>query len=393
MSKLNSHNEWDTLKEVIVGTAKKSSPVITWRKNNYLDPKILDEAKNIIKDANPKWYIDEIEEDLSNLSKTIEDFGAKVFRPTPYDCSKFFSSQHWISSGNNIYNARDLNLVVGNYLIESPSHLPSRYFETSTMYDIWYDNYFDDGFVWIAAPKPLLNKKVLLPYYREGEEVLTEEDIKFRELTKGRTEKLHKLTEKEILFEAANTLRMGKDLLYLISSSGNYKGYKWLQGVLGDEYKVHITRDIYRSSHIDSTAMCLRPGLVLLNSTRVNDKNCPKIFDKWDKIWFEDVAHASEEELEFQKNIRDPINLKLKDLGFETNMGGIASPWVGMNILSLSPDTVLIDNRQTNLIKVLNQNNINTIPVQMRHMLTQSGGLHCTTLDTVRDSKLESYFD
>ena len=32
-------------------------------------------------------------------------------------------------------------------------------------------------------------------------------------------------------------------------------------------------------------------------------------------------------------------------------MGGIASPWVGMNILSLSPDTVLIDNRQTNLIR------------------------------------------
>ena len=62
---------------------------------------------------------------------------------------------------------------------------------------------------------------------------------------------------------------MGKDLLYLISSSGNYKGYKWLQGVLGDEYKVHITRDIYRSSHIDSTAMCLRPGLVLLNSTEL----------------------------------------------------------------------------------------------------------------------------
>ena len=80
-------------------------------------------------------------------------------------------------------------------------------------------------------------------------------------------------------------------------------------------------------------------------------------------------------------------------MGFETNMSGIASPWVGMNILSLDPNTVLIDNRQENLIKVLNKYKIETIPVQMRHMLTQSGGLHCTTLDTVRDSKLESYFD
>ena len=31
--KLNSHNEWDKLKEIIVGTAKKSSVVLTWEKN------------------------------------------------------------------------------------------------------------------------------------------------------------------------------------------------------------------------------------------------------------------------------------------------------------------------------------------------------------------------
>ena len=60
----------------------------------------------------------------------------------------------------------------------------------------------------------------------------------------GRKEKLHKLSENEILFEAANT-QNGKRPLYLISSSGNLKGLKWLQGVLGDKYRVHQTRDIY----------------------------------------------------------------------------------------------------------------------------------------------------
>jgi glycine amidinotransferase/scyllo-inosamine-4-phosphate amidinotransferase 1 len=29
----------------------------------------------------------------------------------------------------------------------------------------------------------------------------------------------------------------------------------------------------------------------------------------------------------------------------------------------------------------------------MRHIYTQGGGIHCATLDTVRDSKLESYFE
>ena len=55
----------------------------------------------------------------------------------------------------------------------------------------------------------------------EDERVLTNEDLKHQELTGGRVEKLHKLAEKEILFEAANSVRMGKDILYLISSSGN----------------------------------------------------------------------------------------------------------------------------------------------------------------------------
>ena len=52
--------------------------------------------------------------------------------------SKIYSSPFWSSSGNNIYNVRDLNLVVGNNVIESPSHNISRYFETTSLYEIWY---------------------------------------------------------------------------------------------------------------------------------------------------------------------------------------------------------------------------------------------------------------
>ena len=189
-----------------------------------------------------------------------------------------YGTPFWKSTSNNVYNTRDLHLVVGNTVIESPSYLESRYYEATAMYPIWY-KYFEQGFKWIAGPKPKLNYLVKPPYFRsEDERVLTNEDLKHQELTGGRVEKLHKLAEKEILFEAANSVRMGKDILYLISSSGNELGAKWLQSVLGEEYKVHTTRDIYRSSHIDSTVMCLKPGLVLLNDTRVSEKTCPEIF-------------------------------------------------------------------------------------------------------------------
>ena len=138
--------------------------------------------------------------------------------------------------------------------------------------------------------------------------------------------------------------------------------------------------------------MCLKPGLVLLNSKRATKETLPKIFDKWDKIWFDDVAPALQSELDFQKKIRDPLFLELKELGFDTNIGGMASPWVGMNVLSIDQNTVLVDERQINLIKVLENNKFTTVPVKLRHMYTQGGGIHCATLDTVRDSKLESYF-
>ena len=391
--RVNSHNEWDKLLEIIVGTAEGTSAVLTWAKPEPLTEKVLNTAYDLAREAYPKWFLDEVQEDLDNLGRTIEQFGVKVHRPQVHDISKMYSSPFWSSTGNNIYNTRDLNLVVGNNVIESPSPVRSRYFETTALYPIWYE-YFEAGFRWIAGPKPRLEGEVLSAYFRdETERELTPEDIRYQELTRGRLEKLHKLCEDEILFEAANTLRMGKDLLYLVSSSGNHLGAKWLQSVLGEEYRVHTTEDIYRSSHIDSTVLVLRPGLVLLNSTRVNEKNCPPIFDSWDKIYFEDVAPTSDVELAFQKDVRDRISNELAEMGFESNLGDMSSPWVGMNFLSIDPQTVIVDERQNNLIALLEKYNFTVVPVCMRHIYTQGGGIHCATLDTVRESKLESYFD
>ena len=391
--KINSHNEWDKLREVVLGTADKNMAVLTWNKPDPVPESALKTACELARKAYPGWLLDEVNEDLECVGKIVKEFGAKVYRPEVHDISRMYSSPYgWSSTGNNIYNIRDLHLIVGNNVIESPSPLKSRYFETTALYKVWYE-YFESGFKWLVAPKPTLKKQVLTPYFRdESDRELTHEDVRYQELTGGRIEKLHKLSEDEILFEAANTVRMGRDILYLVSSSGNMLAAKWLQIVLGEEYKVHTTRDIYRASHIDSTVLCLRPGLVLLNSTRVNEKNQPKLFDKWDKIYFDDVAPVTEEELDFQKNVRDKIRAEIMALGFETNLELMASPWVGMNLFSLDPETVIVDSRQTKLIKVLEKHKITSVPVRLRHPYTHGGGIHCATLDTVRDSKLESYF-
>src|SRR6185312_10619943 len=96
-----------------------------------------------------------------------------------------------------------------------------------------------------------------------------------------------------------------------------------------------------------------RPGLVLLNSTRVNERTCPALFDGWDKIYFGDVAPITDVELSLQAEIREPAAAEIESLGFQTNLREMSSPWVGMNLLSLDPDTVLVESRQTNLIRLL----------------------------------------
>lgn len=393
MTKINSHNEWDTLREIIVGTALGTKATLTWKHKSPPSQEVLNRAIALADKACPQWFFDEVQEDLNDLSGILENLGIVVHRPDPIDYSRFYSTPFWMSTSNNCYNTRDLNLVVGNTVVESPSYLESRYYETACLYPIWYQ-YLKEGFRWIASPKPLLNYESSLPYFRDAESrILTDEDRLHQELTDGRLEKLHKLSENEILFEAANTVRMGKDLLYLISSSGNLLGAQWLQSVLGDDYTVHTTRDIYRSSHIDSTVMCLKPGLVLLNSTRVNEDTCPEIFKSWDKLYFSDVAPTSNAELRYQQEYRDPLGSEIESLGFKTNLHDMSSPWVGLNFLSTSQDTVIVDERQLQLIKLLERHKFTVIPIRMRHIYTQGGGIHCATLDTVRDSKLESYFD
>jgi glycine amidinotransferase len=64
-----------------------------------------------------------------------------------------------------------------------------------------------------------------------------------------------------------------------------------------------------------------------------------------------------------------------------------------MNILSVDPNTVICDSGQEPLMRELEKHNIDCVPVQFRHAMTLSGGIHCATLDLRRRGGLESYCD
>src|SRR3989338_1709069 len=372
--KINSHNEWDKLREIIVGRGDGQACLIFPPK---VEPDLLAKAYRLAKEAFPRWLADEINEDLEELCNVLRSFGAKVLRPDISHNNRLFKTPYFWAANDHVYNMRDLHLVVGDTVIESPSQEQHRYFEAMGLYDIWYE-YFKDGFRWIAGPKPTIHGNHMEVYFADGTNQYPD------------GQKFIRLSENEILFEAANTLRMGKDLLYLVSRSGNNLGAKWLQSVLGDDYRVHTTDKIYRSSHIDSTAMALKPGLVFLNESRVTEATCPDVLKRWDKIYFHDIIPTPQRTIEFHEKVRKPVYEKLKSLNVDSGIDSVSSPWIGLNFLSVDPNTVIVDKIQIPLIKILEQHGLTVIPISFRHSYYM-GGIHCSTLDTVRDSRLEDY--
>ena len=57
----------------------------------------------------------------------------------------------------------------------------------------------------------------------------------------------------EPAFDAANVLRLGRDLIYLVSATGNELGGHWLQSILGDEDKPHRDQPHRDSSYGDKS--------------------------------------------------------------------------------------------------------------------------------------------
>ena len=173
------------------------------------------------------------------------------------------------------------------------------------------------------------------------------------------SEVLHMPRNGTMVMDAANVCRMNDQWLYLESPSGNRAAYDWLCRQI-PEINIELV-NFYSGVHIDSTICPLREGFVVLNASRVTPQNCPRAFDGWTKLWVSDVVAQDFYEYPY------------------------ASKWIGMNMLSIDPNTVIVDRNQIDLIDDLERAKFTVIPLELRHARTLGGSFHCVTLDLVRD--------
>lgn len=303
---INSCNEWDPLEKIIVGSASHAN----WPTN---DPVFAEESKKTTWTETPPpsgpvpdWIIEEANQELDTLAETLMKYGAIVYRPKPMDFVE--------TKGLYNYCPRDRLLVVGDTLVDVNMMYPCRNQEIKNYYRL----------------------------VAEARNVFTMP------------------RDKGMILDAANICRLGDTWLFLESASGNRAAYEWLCEKFP---KINIELcNFYSGVHIDSTITPLREGLVLLNGGRVNEDNCPKAFNNWEKIYIAD------EDIVPQGFYQYPY----------------ASKWIAMNMLVLDPKTVIVDAAQTKIIKILESKGIDAIPLTLTHSRTLGGGFHCVTLDTRR---------
>jgi N-dimethylarginine dimethylaminohydrolase len=345
-----SCNEWDQLEEVIIGNpmnARFPTPDVSTQVAEFPSRSLAE----IPRGPFPQRVIEETEEDLDQFAETVEDLGVTVRRPDTWPHAATFSTIHWQSQGYYNYCPRDVMMVVGDQIIETPNVIRSRSQETYSYRPLLME-YMAAGARWISAPRPMLLDSLF-----EGIDM---------ERPMPRND--------EPAFDAANVLRLGRDLIYLVSATGNEIGGHWLQSVLGDRYRVHFLKGVYYGSHIDSTLVALRPGLVLANPSRLRDETLPAILKQWKVIYSPPMENTDRYDAEYLSRC-------------------IGSDWIDMNVFSITPNLVVVDRNQPTLIQRLEKEGLDVIPITLRHSKLLGGGPHCVTLDIRRKGMLERYFE
>ena len=320
--KIQTTNEWGRLRSVIVGIADHAVvPPLDISLRTVNYADVKDDSR-ITSGPYPERMIEEHNEDLDNLVKFLEGESIEVIRPDRVPTEYYHCCP------------RDTVLTYGDLAIATPMSIQKRAREHEH-----YSHHFDKLHVMKNDLK----------------------DDNYNLNCVGDPDQLA-LNERYPKFDAANVIKANEDLLYLVSNSGNKLGAQKLQEMFPSS-RVHILEGIYSYMHIDSTVAFLREGLMLLNPSRITSVDqMPEYFRDWDVIW-----------------CPEPV-----DIGF-TKGYNHASPWISMNLLSLSENLVVLEEHQDPLRKELEKHGIESAMLPLRHARSMGGCFHCATLDITRD--------
>lgn len=374
---VNSYDEWTQLQEVIVGHVDgfsgfhldSSFNLFYW---DNVRAFLATQGFFRINGELPSWpkipieatFVEELREDIQAFVDVLEDLGVHVRRPAPMVGNDSIQTPFWKSFQSPPLNVRDQAIVLGSSIVETAPQVRARLFENDYLKPLFLE-YMLAGARWLSMPKPTLACGVLdSSFFSLDEEERTV-------LLDHHAMALPGLVT-EMLFDGAQCLRLGRDVLVNVGNRNHDLGFRWLEAMYGGTFTFHRL-DRMADSHIDSTILPLRPGVWLVRDKRYIDM-LPERFRGWDFV----VAPESESDL-FPS--------------YEGKNLSIASKFIDMNVLSVSEKIVIVNSLFPELISALERSRFEVVPVRHRHRRLFGGGFHCFTLDIRRSGGLESYGD
>jgi len=320
---MKSQNEWGKLKKVVVGVADYARVPEVDLSVRTINYADRQDVSDLPVGPYPQKVIDETNEDLEIFVNFLQKQNIEVVRPDK-EKTEYYN-----------FCPRDVIFTHKDLTVATPMPLKCR----------------KDAWIPILD---LLDSTIIVPCKYQ--------DSLYDQNCIGDKDTLA-LTEVTPAFDAANIIRANEHILYLVSNSGNVAGANLLQEMLRDRAKVHLLQGVYSYMHIDTTIAFLREGLMLLNPERIKSVDVlPEPFRNWDVVWCPEAV----------------------DIGYHPGYNH-ASEWCNMNLFSVNPNLVVLEERQEPTRKELEKYGIECAMLPMRHSRTLSGCFHCVTLDLERE--------
>jgi glycine amidinotransferase len=354
MAIVNSWNEWDPLREVVVGSVHGAADIgYEPALSPYFPPG--DAGRSFRGQPIPPILLDQAERQLDNFATLLQRLGITVRRPDPVGHAMGVRTPDWeVAGGHASACPRDVLLVIGDQIIEAPMAQRARWFEFRA-YRSLLTEYFRGGARWTAAPKPLLRDSLY------AEPASYPFDYANGPL----------LAEAEPIFDAASFVRFGRDIFWRPDLVSNQCGADWLQRNLGSGFRVN--RICFRErlpTHVDTTLVPVRPGIVLVNPSR-------PCMDGQIKLFTENDWHV----------VEAPVSVRSGPAPSRD-----VSNWISMNFLMLDERTVVVEAAEAPMMALMRSLGCEVIPCPFDRVYAFGGGFHCCTADIRRDGKLQSYF-
>jgi glycine amidinotransferase/scyllo-inosamine-4-phosphate amidinotransferase 1 len=336
---INSFTSWQPLKEVIVGRAYPA---------DYFD--FVDDAqvRNQL-----QQILHETEEDLSNLQRTIEQYGALVHRPSLPDKDKFVKNQMSAQVPLPPLTPRDWQISLGQKLL--------RIIPMPELDDVC------DQF----------KEQVVNPHKKRW--------------------------DPDCILNGASAsciVRVGRDIFFDNSDFLRPDQTRWIvDNVLGTDYRIH---EAVTDGHGDAVFAILKPG-VILSSKHDENLNFERDFPGWEVLRIMDSSIDAAMEIGKFKYEQNPgawyVTGQTPTLEFTEYVNTYLTKWTGfvaetvfdVNCLVLDESNVIFSAYNKTVFDFCERHYINPIISELRHSYFWDGGISCCTQDLTRRGGLETY--